>query len=196
MISNKKRNRAFVKRMLIGVPLLAGILCACNENNDPSDDVYAGRPDIPQNLSIDIDADNQPDFLIEYEELATMDVPSSGGSIIGSICPVNDYELIYKSDEGHLFFEENDTIKRNRQEDYLWESFPADLVSINRLDQHWDKHWKVLSESETDYFLAFQKTVENNSHIGWLKLEIDTLSGTISLIDKMISESEELIIKK
>jgi len=66
------------------------LITSCEKNND-SNKIYpaADRPDTPLDDSIDINSDNVVDFVLCYVEYETTDVPSSAGSIIGSINSIN-----------------------------------------------------------------------------------------------------------
>lgn len=195
MTTYKIRNKTNSYRKLIGLFFTIAALISCSENENTAEDLYGKRPEIPPITNIDINADTKTDFFIEYEELMTTDIPSSGGSIIGYIRPSNGFELLYHSPDGYLFFQKDDTITVENKTETFWNSYPASIVSIHRHHNNWDKYWKVISTSKTGYYLIFKKTVEDDSQIGWLKLQIDTLNGQISLIDKMISEYEKLVIE-
>lgn len=172
--------------------IIAALASACMDKDLTTEDSNGKRPEVPTGYSIDIDSDSKSDLIVEYKELQTTDVPSSGGSIIGSIRPINEYQLLYFNDVGSLFLKKNDTIKPGNGLMTNWNSFPADLVTIHRHDNKWDNHWKILSGLNTAYFLAFK----NDDQIGYLQLQIDTLKGEIKVLDKMISTSNELIIKE
>lgn len=76
---------------------------SCEKNSDSSNsNLYPDRPGIPGNDSLDINTDQIIDFVISYKEFATDDVPSSGGSIIGSLNPLHQNQLLYRENVGYL----------------------------------------------------------------------------------------------
>ena len=168
---------------------------ACIKKDLTIENSSSKKPNIPTGYSIDIDSDNNSDFLVEYKELMTTDIPSSGGSIIGAIRPINDNQILYHNPNGHLFLEINDTIRQANGIMTTWSSFSADLTAINRRGNIWENNWRILSSLKSGYYLAF-RNIKTNNKIGWLQLHVDTLSGEIKVIDKMFSTSDELIIKK
>lgn len=174
-----------------------GLLASCGKNNDSDENFQTlGKPDIPPGDSIDVNADNVFDFVIGYKEFATDDLPSSAGSIIGLVRPLNQNQMLYREQEGYLFLEINDTIRKNFNTNSDWEGFEADLISIDRDYQNWDKTWTILSEEKIYYFLVYKLALNNSEEIGWLSLEFDKITGVISIKDGDISNNEELIIHK
>jgi hypothetical protein len=168
---------------------------ACIKKDLTIENSSSKKPNIPTGYSIDIDSDNKSDFLVEYKELMTTDIPSSGGSIIGAIRPINDNQILYNNPNGYLFLEINDTIRQENGIMTTWSSFSADLTAIDRQGNIWGNNWKILSSLKSGYFLAY-RNIKNNNKIGWLQFQVDTLTGEIKVLDKMLSKSDELIIKK
>ena len=173
------------------------MLISCEKNND-SDEVKqtSTKPEIPDEIIIDINTDNKTDFVISYSELATTDLPSSGGSIIGSINPIDDNQILYRFPDGNLFLEMNDTIRKNDNTNSDWDNYQADIISINRYNYTiWDTNWTTLSKLESDYYLGFKINAESSEEIGWMHLKLNSKTGEVSLIEKEISTMEELIIQ-
>lgn len=168
---------------------------ACIKKDLSIENSSSKKPNIPTGYSIDIDSDNKSDFLVEYKELMTTDEPSSGGSIIGAVRPINDNQILYHNPNGHLFLEVNDTIRQANGTMTTWSSFSADLTAIDRRGNIWENNWRMLSSLKSGYYLAF-RNIKNNNKIGWLQLQVNTLTGEIKVLDKMLSTSDELIIKK
>lgn len=192
----KKINDHIMKNIFC-ILIIMLILNACDKNDDTSlGNHNLNRPDIPINDSIDINSDNKIDFVISYKELATNDVQSSGGSIIGSISPIDNNQVLYRSNVGHLFLRVNDTIKKNDNTNSIWGGHTADIVSIMRRSyENWDENWIVLSNLSSDYYLGFKLVIGDSEEIGWFLLDVDTDSGEIIIIYSEISASTELIIK-
>jgi len=177
--------------------LSAFLIISCEKNND-SDEVNqtSTRPEIPDELIIDVNADNKTDFVISYSELVTADVPSSGGSIIGSINPIDDNQILYRFPDGNLFLEMNDTIRKNDNTNSDWDNYKADIIYINRYNYTmWDTNWTILSKLESDYYLGFKLNTEGSEEIGWMHLNLNSKTGEVTVMDKEISTLEELIIQ-
>jgi hypothetical protein len=173
------------------------LLISCEKNND-SDEVKQTsiRPKTPDEILIDINTDNKIDFVISYAELATTDVPSSGGSIIGTINPIDDNQILYRFPDGNLFIEMNDTIRKNDNPNSVWGNTQADIISIDRYNfTIWETNWTINSKLESDYYLGFKLNTEGSEEIGWMHLNLNTKTGEVTLIDKEISTMEELIIQ-
>lgn len=173
------------------------VLINCSENDrDLNDTDLSKRPEIPINDSLDLNSDQIFDFVISYNEFATDDKLSSGGSIIGSISPLNQNLLLYRGNVGHLFLNINDTIRKVLNTNSDWNGYSADLISIDRDNQNWDRKWTILSENAEFYFLAYKIVLNDSEKIGWICLEFDTTNGKISITDGDISDNNELEIQK
>lgn len=159
-------------------------------------DKEAGRPAMPVDANIDVNADQLPDFAINYQELATSDMPSSAGSIIGSVYPLNQNKILYRNGIGSLFMNVNDTIRKTSNTNSFWQEYGADLISIHRADQKWDSTWTVLSDEKPFYFLAYNLIVNGSEEIGWISLMFDKETGKISITDGDRTLDNELIIYK
>ncbi|MCD4730497.1 MAG: hypothetical protein K8R74_07845 [Bacteroidales bacterium] len=173
------------------------------QNNDKAGELNKSflRPVIPDNVLIDINSDRKADFEISYREMQTCDIPSSGGSIIGSIKPLNDNQLLYRYANGYLFLNNKDTIKTKNNSNSTWSNYGADIISIDRRDYNkWDKTWSIISKSNPSNFMAFKHYEgvlwKHSTKIGWLFLEFDINTGEVIVSDFKISRLDELIIKK
>lgn len=155
-----------------------------------------GKPNIPVNDTIDLNSDKIPDFVISYKERATADIPSSGGSIIGSITPLQQNKLLYRENVGYLFLNITDKIRKTDNTNSSWREFSSDLISIHRSFQNWDSTWTILAEQKPFYFLAYKLVLQNSEEIGWICLEFNTEKGTISITDSDRTSNNELMINK
>ncbi len=181
--------------MLIVISVI--LFLSCEKNNDKSDnDLYSDKPEMPVNDSLDLNSDQIFDFVITYREIATYDEPSSSGSIIGSISPLNENQLLYRNDVGYIFLGINDVIKKVSNLNSDWNGYSADLININRDYQNWDRTWTVISEQLFFNFLAYKIQLNDSERIGWVCLEFDTETGAISITDSDSSDNNELSIQK
>lgn len=178
--------------LLMGLVLIT----SCDKNKDLPDHVlHPVNLENPDKYLIDINSDQIIDFQIEYKEYSTHDDPSSGGSIIGSIKPLNENLLLYRFPDGYLFLDNNDTIRKAVYPALYWYGSGADLISIDRDYDIWDSAWTVLSDKSSNYLLAFTLVVDGSENIGWLQLEFDTINGDIFITDGVYTGNDELIIQ-
>ncbi len=179
--------------------LLMGLLLmvvSCEKSKDlKGDDLHPVKLENPVNGFIDINADQLADFAIEYVEYATHDVPSSGGSITGSLHPLNQNLLLFRNPDGYLFLDYNDTIRKGAEGNGQWLGFKADLITLNRHYETWDNEWTVLSDKHSNYMLGFKLLLGDAEKIGWLRLEFDTTNGDIFIMDGVYTGKGELIIQ-
>lgn len=184
-------------RYLIVLFLSIILISSCKKDESANDiDVLSQRPEVPMNDSLDFNADQIYDFVISYQELSTYDAPSSEGSIIGSISPLNQNQFLYKNGTDFLFLGYDETIKKESDLNTTWEDFSADLISINRDYQIWDNSWSVIPEQTDHNYFAFKIKLDDQDMIGWMSLAFDTETGKISIKDEDISDSDSLIIYK
>jgi hypothetical protein len=181
---------------LILVLMVLTLIVSCEKNKDlPDHDLHPVNLENPDKNLIDINSDQIIDFEIEYKEYSTDDVPSSGGSIIGSVNPLNQNSLLYRPNDGYLFLNNHDTIRKVSGDGLNWFGFGADLISINRHYETWDSTWTVLSDKSSNYILAFKLVIDDSENIGWLRLEFDTINGDIFITDGIYTHNDELIIQ-
>jgi hypothetical protein len=176
-------------KLIFIIPLILITFLSCEKINNSK------TPDIPDMDSIDINNDSQFDFVIEYSSMATTDIPPSHQSITGEIRPLNDNQVLYRQPDGFLFLQVNDTIKKENNKDSNWSDYSASLIGINGDKDKWDNDWSILSDSDSDYYLGIKLTADNEK-IGWIMLNLNKKNGKISIIDKELTVSNELIIKK
>ena len=96
------------------------ILITSCEKDVVDNELYSVKPEIPLNDSLDVNSDQILDFVVSYKEFATYDEPSSAGSIIGSISPLHQNQLLYRNNVGNLLLNINDTIKKILNSDSDW----------------------------------------------------------------------------
>ena len=152
-------------------------------------------PDIPDMDSIDVNNDSLFDFVIEYSSIATTDIPPSHQSITGKIRPLYDNQILYRQSVGYLFLQTNDTIRKENNKNSNWIDYSASLIGINGDNDKWDNDWSIISDLDSDYFLGI-KLKGDTEQIGWILLNLNTNNGEISIIDKELTDSNELIDRK
>ena len=150
---------------------------------------------LPAGYQIDLNSDSINDFSVEYDMLQTLDHPSSGGAIIGSIRPNSENQLLYRKNIGYLFLNKNDTIKKN---DFIdsWFGYNADLITLQFTDNQCDSNWRILSQKTEDYYVACKLNFNSTVYIGWMLLDFDAETGKIIVINHALDTSEILVIRK
>lgn len=176
-----------MKKFLI-IPILLIIFTSCEKENKSE------MPNIPATDSIDINNDSLYDFVISYSIIATTDEPSSGQSIIGELIPLDSNEVLYRQSVGHLFLQQNDTIRKVNNTNAEWTTYQADLITKDNINDKWDSSWTILSDLNDDYYIGF-KLKGSTEQIGWMLINPNTNTGEISIIDKEFTDSNELIIQ-
>jgi hypothetical protein len=183
-------------KYLILIAVFTILILACDKKEDLNKKNLSIKPEIPENDSLDLNSDQIIDFVISYREFATYDEPSSGGSIIGSISPLNQNKLLYSNSGGYIFLGINDTIRKVSNSNSDWMGYDADLIKIDKDYQNWDRTWTVIYEQLFYNFLAYKIKINESERIGWVCLEFDIKSGVISITDGDISDNNELTIQK
>lgn len=142
---------------------------------------------------IDVNSDGIDDFMIHYNEIATMDYPSSGGSRSAIITPLNGNKILYKYPDGYLFLQNGDIIFSEAKDELKWLGYDASIMSTRRSGQVWDDRWTIDSEY-SDYYLAIKLAVGDSELVGWMKLDLDDKNGRIKVIDIELSTESSLEI--
>jgi hypothetical protein len=186
--SNTNPTKNDMKLILI-IPLVMLTFISCEKMDNSK------MPSIPKKDSIDVDNDSQYDFEIDYMSLATTDIPPSYQSITGVLRPLNNNQVLKRNQVGYLFLQINDTIKKENDTNLVWIDYAANLIGIRGDNDKWDKEWTNISDLHSDYFLGI-KLKGDTEQIGWILLNLNTKSGEISIIDKQLTQSNELIINK
>lgn len=145
--------------------------------------------------SIDIDSDKRSDFIFEYLEIETNDIPSSAGQKTGQIIPIDNNQILRGENNEWLFLEAGDIIKKTASNNQQWSKNGAGIIYKKRNGQEWDENWTINSNSISNYYLGIKLKNGNSDKIGWIKLEFDTVNGKVYILDYEISNIDELTIK-
>ena len=169
------------------------LIPSCDKNSQTGVENYTTiTPVAPPDDSIDVNSDNVVDYVISSTEWSTDDIGSSAGYIRRSIQGIGENKFLHRS----LYcLNVNDTIRKT---DPDFDIYPANLILIRRQFQYWEKVWKIDSgyENATNYFIGFKMATDDSVQIGWLLFNFDSENGKIFIIEKEISNADELIIQK
>ena len=182
-------------RTILIISTLIFTLISCEKTErEPQPEIITNRPEIPKNDSIDINLDGVTDFVIIYREIATGDIPSSGGSIIGSILTLDQNQVLYRPQTGNLFLQSKDTIKNENNSNSYWLDYDADIVKIDRTEYTWNSNWQILSEHTSEYYIGVKLISNDIENIGWMLTDIDTVNGKVSILESKLTDSTEIIL--
>ncbi len=150
----------------------------------------------PDNITIDINNDSINDFEIDYMSYASGEIPPMNQGVICRLFPLNDNQILYQqSTEYCLFLRLNDTIKRENNTQSIWHDNPVSLIHLDGDDDKWEDEWNVFySEQKSIYYVGL-KIQDSIDYIGWMSMRIDFKRGYISIVDKEMTSSDEIIIK-
>lgn len=165
------------------------LISACKNPNK----INFNKIETPKDYSIDIDNNGQDDFEIYYKQLQTEDIPVSGASINGEIRFINNGAFfcnIYGAYSECLFLSKGDSIKTDLATNN-WNYYPVSLISIGWQNGKWDKNWFVNASVSGDYYLGFKM----QDNLGYLKLDLNTETGEIKVLDSKVTKDDFLIIE-
>lgn len=162
-------------------------LTSCNKNNK-------NTPTQPNNYNVDIDNDSNPDYEIRYWSVETHDIPPSSQGITGAIKPLNNNQLL-KNQNSALFLKKGDTIKMTDNSNSEWTGYSKSVIGISGSGDIWDEQWSINSDSNFEYYMGVKIDTNNQSKIGWLKLQLNTTNGNISVDKVQLSNNDFIIIE-
>jgi len=178
------------KRPAIAICLILFLLFLSCEKIDNNAWPYLSYKD-----SLDMDGDLRFDFVVEYSTIVSTDFPSSSQLTSGSLRPLKGNQVLYRYPEGCLFLQENDTVKIEQNTNAVWSAYAAVLIHTGCSDGRCDKEWTIISGNEDDFFAGI-KIPGEPERIGWILFEFNTADGKITVLNKALSDSTEVLIKK
>lgn len=178
--------------------LIAFALISCNKEEEisPTEEEVStfDETEYPSNDTLDVNQDGIDDFILEYTQIETNDYPSTVSSIRGSLSPLENVHGLYQLYVGHLFLAPNDTIYANDVPPITWSNYEANILHKNwGINTGWSPVWEVNS-SQNEYYFAYKLQNGSNDELGWLKLEIDTTTGEVEIVDQASSNSSFIVI--
>ncbi len=156
----------------------------------------------PKNCKIDIENDGVNDFEIIYSLSTRENAGMTEKRIEGKLLPLaNTFYLMSPHLVGLpvLFLAAGDSINRISSQDTIrgriWGSYTNTVIGINGINDSWDDNWLVVSASETNNYNAFKLIRKNKTKIGYMKLDFDTKTGEIKVLDSKLTTDDFLIIE-
>lgn len=147
------------------------------------------RPDVPQNVEIDMDDDGISDFEIVYIGFEIFSTNTSE-KISGTLVPLRDNKVLRRSDNPFLFLEDLSSIKTVVEQPLQWVG-PSSLNQIiciqDNEDFLWPEKWSVNSSDDEDIFHIGLKLVDGPlQRLAWIRILVDKFSGDVFVIEKEI----------
>lgn len=80
----------------------------------------------------------------------------------------------------------------------MWKNDRISLVSISTTPQYfWSKYWKASASSkQNDYYLGVKIGNGAEKLIGWLKVQVDTTSGAVTIKDRAFTNKDFIVVGK
>ena len=157
-----------------------------------SKDESVNAPTLMDSMEIDIDEDGITDFNLEYSYVDIEPLTNSDGTfgINGALKPNGLNEILRKVGARSLFLRNIDDIKENVVEPLAWKNtFSRTIVSIATINDEgdWPNKWEISSDTNhSTYFLGLKLVSDIETKLGWFEIEINTSSGSVSIVDKGI----------
>jgi hypothetical protein len=178
--------------------LLVLAITSCTKDEREGDVLSKTPPPFPQVQNFDFNNDQVGDFN-SYYSLWTWDGNNvSGDMIIGELIPSDQNTILFKQNTPSLFLQYNDVIKADMSEPYMWKNDRISLVSISTTPQYfWSKYWKASASSkQNDYYLGVKIGNGAEKLIGWLKVQVDTTSGAVTIKDRAFTNKDFIVVGK
>lgn len=185
--------------LLLFFLLLTVLACKKDNINKTNEELSKNPPEMPAVASYDLNNDSIDDVKIEYKLFTWDGSNASGDGIDGTITTLNDNEVLLKRNEYTLFSQLNDILRINPIEPNYWTAHASPhLVSISSsIGYLWPKTWAISSNKAQDsYYIGIKILKENIPSLGWLKLEIDSSTGSVKIVDKQFTPEHFIIIDR
>lgn len=175
---------------------LMTILFSCKVNWDPFE-----KPVIPEDKEYDLNNDNIIDFKIVHQAWTWDGLNSSGDLYSCELVPTNSTQVLVHSESGLLARRLSDTLFHQVNTPLSWKSSHHDipfLLSIKSTSNiGWEREWHTMNNIKDDfYYISLIIPAAGNESLGWIKLEINNLTGAIGIKDQEFVNREYLIIEK
>lgn len=160
------------------------VFSACSKDKPNID------PTLQDSIEIDIDDDGIVDYNIKYYYVDIDPITITGGNfgLAGTISPNGLNEILRKKGSRSLFLRNIEDINEDVAAPLAWKnSFSRTLVSISTINNEgdWPQKWDIHSDTDhSSYFIGLKLVSDNKIQLAWVEIEINTLTGSVSIIDK------------
>ena len=155
-------------------------------------------PDKPEDKEFDLNGDQIKDFKLVYRNWTWDGNITSGDMITGELVPENNNQILIHPDLGLLFVQLNDTIFNQIESPFIWETSSYFLLSIKSTNPTgWEREWSVKNNVKKEfYYLSFKISVDNRENLGWIKMNINHLTGQIEITDKQLTDQDYIVVDR
>lgn len=176
------------------------IVLGCSKNDDDGQSKgISERPQIPESVTYDLNNDSVDDFKIGYSEGAWEGAGASGGFFLAYFEPLSENKILQEYEENvsttFLFAQMGDTIQRQATNPQSWTYRGRFTILYQGGDGVWSKEWQIVSKRKSNpYYVGVQIDKDDESLLGWLKLEIDKKTGKIDIVGHKLASTEFIVI--
>jgi len=158
--------------------LIVLVLYSCDNSepyDEPKDNIGRPYPTIITNFNtIDVNNDNEADFIFETKNIGTDDEPMSNMSMLLEIRS-NDNLLLYKIGDGNIPFAFGEIIQENMGSIYTWGSYGSDIVWKNwNIEIGWADDWNGTWVDVSNKYMPFAFINFDSTYYGWIEMSINT----------------------
>ncbi|MEZ4980332.1 MAG: hypothetical protein R2769_01855 [Saprospiraceae bacterium] len=160
---------------------------ACKKENDEIP--FRSKPELPEDIPIDVDNDGEVDFTFDYYENIYPD-PVTPYLMVGSMKTSNGNGILFKNGFSTLFLEDLSEVKINVTDPFSWGesrgSFSVSLIEIESFKDRskWPLEWNVLSDTQkSSYLLGVKiKKTDDSEVLGFIEFSVDKHSGEATIL--------------
>jgi hypothetical protein len=173
-------------------------ITSCEKDESDGDVLSKTPPAFPTVQNFDFNNDQTPDFKTHYSMWTWDGLNVSGDLVMGELIPLEQNMILLKQNASYLFLQYNDTVRMDAKEPYIWKSANGGLVTISTTPGYcWQKNWKACSDKrQNDYYMGVKVKSGGVNLIGWIKLQVDTVSGAVYIKDKLFTDKNIVVVGK
>lgn len=171
----KSSHNIFIQVSFLSIIVL---ITSCKPNKSIIETLEPYPVIVLEQNEIDVNNDNEPDFIFETKYIGINDEPMSDMSIILEIQSYDNL-LLYKIDDGFIPFSNGEMIQENMGTMFVWDNYGADIVGINwQINEGWDAEWFGTWVDVSNKYIPFALTNLDSIYYGWIEMSINTNMDT------------------
>lgn len=189
-----------MKKTIFYVIFFTLVICCTKDDEKVKELALSSEPpEIPQTVKFDLNSDGIDDISFEF---GPDDVVTDGTvGYYGSVYPLNGAMLLLETlTDGAYALETqlNDSLRKEETTSLTW--YPSNWIFMFIDDSPeglWPNDWSLSSTNKSNpYYLGLQVKQNDTFLLGWLKLEIDTKTGVIEIIDHEITSDDFIVVDR
>ena len=161
-------------------------LVSCQKDDDENQ--IQDPPTIPENIAVDMDDDGTDDYLIKYLH-GIIFSPTSTEGMFCEFEILGENEILGKEGEPYLFLDDPNVISENVESPLEWRKIDGHVASLYKpYEGGWPSSWEIASaDIKNSYFIGLKFQTSNSEiKIGWIELEINSDTGAVNIIEKVV----------